>query len=50
MAVDLPVPVVPMSLKCLASSWNGIGIPASVNRCGSDLPSRRPRRCETIAS
>ena len=37
MAVDLPVPVVPMSLKCLVSSATAMAIPARVSSVGFDL-------------
>src|ERR1700733_11689223 len=44
-AVDLPVPVVPRSLKCLVSSAAATGIPAKVNDSDPALRRRALRRC-----
>ncbi len=45
MAVDFPVPVVPMSLKCFVSSCGGMGMPATVRTRYCPRISRDARRC-----
>src|ERR1700733_2395194 len=50
MAVDLPVPVVPMSLKCLVSSASAIAVLARVSSVGFDRFMRTARRCSARPS
>ena len=45
MAVDLPVPVAPMSLKCLVSSRGAIATPASVTQDPQRGRRRAARHC-----